>query len=385
MPIQMTPEEQAIQRRRAIAEAMMQRGMQPLESIGTAGGAPIPISHAQGLNKLAEGYLGQKDVNAADAQLLTLEQQRKAEKEAAIQEALISFQNQPAIEAPADELSGGPGRPEIVKSLYEQQQAEQKAALSPYEEIRNLGIMKVKYREAEQAREDTQAANLAKARETANAKVEAERIRAGERADRAASDRELRMILAEGKQAAAAEKVQAKQDSEKAKIEAKQAVEMEKKAKSASIANDSINNLLVKIDGLIDEQGNPRPGFNDAFGQWDAKYPNWMKLDKTSKAYKTLEALSAQETMSNLAKAKEEVGQSFGSMQVKEWDRFTNLARSLDPDLPQDALRQNLIDLRKEALKRKAGLQVEQTASPADATPQQPKRIKFDAQGNQVP
>lgn len=352
---------------------MMMQGMQPLQSIGDAGGAPIPISHAQGLEKLASGYLGQQDVKAADAQLSALEQQKKAEKEAAIQKVLASMQNQPAIEAPPDELGGGPGRPEVRKTPQELVQAALMASASPHPEVQNIGSTMWKFREAEQAREDTQAANLAKAKETASAKVEAERIRSQERADRAASDRELRMILAEGKQAAAAEKEQAKQDVEKVKIEAKQAVEMEKKAKSASIATDSINNLLVKVDALIDEQGNPRPGFNDAFGQWDAKYPNFMKFDKTSKAYKTLEALSAQETMSNLAKAKEEVGQSFGSMQVKEWDRFTNLARSLDPDLPQDALRQNLIDLRNEALKRKEELQVEQAVSPAGTTPQQPK------------
>ena len=348
MPIQLTPEEQAIQRRRAIAEAMMQQGMQPLESIGTAGGAPIPISHAQGLNKLAEGYLGQQDLKAADAQLSTLEQQRKAEKEAAIQKVLASMQNRSPDE-----------------------QAAMAAAVSKYPEVQNIGMMDWKFREAEQARADAKTAAIEKVKEAAAAKAEAARIAEEGRNERAAADRQLRMLIAEGKQTAASEKIQAKQEAE-----------AEKKVKSANIANESINNLLVKIDGLIDEQGNPRPGFNDAFGQWDAKYPNFMKLDKTSKAFKTLEAISAQETMSNLAKAKEEVGQSFGSMQVKEWERFTNLARSLDPDLPQDALRQNLIDLRNEALKRKEGLQVEQPASIVQTT--QPKRIKFDASGNMV-
>lgn len=127
----------------------------------------------------------------------------------------------------------------------------------------------------------------------------------------------------------------------------------EGKRKTITLANDFIDSMLSNVDGLIDETGNPREGFNNAFGQWDAMYPNFMKFNKTSAAAKTLDALRAQETMRGLSAAKEQVGQSFGSMQQKEWDRFTNLFKNLDPDQPQEQLRRNLVEFRKEAARLK--------------------------------
>lgn len=69
---ELSAEAQAIARRRKIAEAMMQRGQAPLESMGMAGGAPIPISWTQGLAQLANAYVGgeqMRDTETADKAL----------------------------------------------------------------------------------------------------------------------------------------------------------------------------------------------------------------------------------------------------------------------------------------------------------------------------
>ena len=64
---ELSAESQAIARRRKIAEAMMQQGQAPLESMGKAGGAPIPISWTQGLAKMMQAYVGGKQISDTEA------------------------------------------------------------------------------------------------------------------------------------------------------------------------------------------------------------------------------------------------------------------------------------------------------------------------------
>jgi hypothetical protein len=49
--------------------------------------------------------------------------------------------------------------------------------------------------------------------------------------------------------------------------------------------------------------------------------------------------------MDALAAAKKRVGQSFGSMQVKEWERFETLVRDVKLSRNQDTLAQNLREM----------------------------------------
>ena len=60
---ELSAEAQANARRRKIAEAMMQQGQAPIESMGMAGGAPVPISWTQVLGKLAQAYMGGKQID----------------------------------------------------------------------------------------------------------------------------------------------------------------------------------------------------------------------------------------------------------------------------------------------------------------------------------
>lgn len=65
------------------------------------------------------------------------------------------------------------------------------------------------------------------------------------------------------------------------------------------------------------------------FGKYAQYRPELLQSQETVDASAALESLTNQVMMANLADAKERVGQSFGSMQVQEWDKFTQQLTSL--------------------------------------------------------
>ena len=110
-------QEQAILRRRRIAEAMIARGQQPLETTQMAGNVVAPISWTQGLAQLANAYLGGKQAREADKEYGGLADKRRqmvADEMAKItalqngQAGVEGIQAQPArtIQAPAPMQEG---------------------------------------------------------------------------------------------------------------------------------------------------------------------------------------------------------------------------------------------------------------------------------------
>lgn len=71
-PTDYTAESAAIERKRKLAEALQMQAYQPLESTGTAGGAPIPISPYAGLAKMLNAYSGAEGVRTADQETKAL-------------------------------------------------------------------------------------------------------------------------------------------------------------------------------------------------------------------------------------------------------------------------------------------------------------------------
>lgn len=98
-----TEDQKAIERRRKIADMLMSQSQAPLESMGTAGGAPIPISWTQGLEKLMKAYMGSKGAERADIESKTLEDNRRKALVEAIQQAPGTIQTQQRmIGSPSD-------------------------------------------------------------------------------------------------------------------------------------------------------------------------------------------------------------------------------------------------------------------------------------------
>lgn len=113
---ELAAESSAIDRRRKIAEAMMAQGQVPMEVNQMAGGYVVPVSKLAGIAKLANAYFGSKAAEAADK-----EQSGLAGKYDSIIQSEVDrisklrdgTPGQAEIPMPADELGGGPGRPEV--------------------------------------------------------------------------------------------------------------------------------------------------------------------------------------------------------------------------------------------------------------------------------
>ena len=101
-----------------------------------------------------------------------------------------------------------------------------------------------------------------------------------------------------------------------------------------------------------------KPSANPLFGKWDQYRPDLLQSQSTIDAASALSSLTDQVMMANLADAKSRVGQSFGSMQVQEWDKFTqqlaSLKRGMSPELAASALKyvNDFIDKKKNVLEK---------------------------------
>lgn len=160
---ELSAEAQANARRRKIAEAMMQQGQAPLESMGMAGGAPIPISWTQGLAKLAQAYVGGKqveDVETADKALADKYAGMETDAVSKVRDAMFGT---PERQAPfqADNPFGEdlgtnttvtPAQPATPEA---RRQAIIDAQLSRFPQVQKFGAVQQKYDEMDQAQAAT--------------------------------------------------------------------------------------------------------------------------------------------------------------------------------------------------------------------------------------
>lgn len=79
-----------------------------------------------------------------------------------------------------------------------------------------------------------------------------------------------------------------------------------------------------------------KPSAQPLFGKYAQYRPEVSMSQDTVDAKLALEGLTDQVMMANLADAKARVGQSFGSMQVQEWDKFTQQLTSLKRGLSEE-------------------------------------------------
>ena len=105
------------------------------------------------------------------------------------------------------------------------------------------------------------------------------------------------------------------------------------------------SNLLKLLDPKTGKLTEPATAL---FGSKMNQYRGSMTLGQDSvDAMTSLDALKDQVMLSNLQEAKSRVGQSFGSMQLKEWDKFTNQLRSLNRAMSEESAAANMADILK--------------------------------------
>lgn len=111
-PTDFAAEQQILDRKRRLAEALQQQSMQPLDTNQTAGGYVIPVSPYAGLAKMLQGYTAGKQINDADQRQRELLGQQRSENAAEAQQFMDAFQGTPG-QAPAtpndDEGNAMPG------------------------------------------------------------------------------------------------------------------------------------------------------------------------------------------------------------------------------------------------------------------------------------
>ena len=128
---------------------------------------------------------------------------------------------------------------------------------------------------------------------------------------------------------------------------AKSTEKAEKAQEAKGVQIRMLDNMKRNIEKLIDPMtGKPiHKGFSDAFGPFNQYKPDVVMSQETQDARSVLDSLISQETMRGLTEAKKAVDQSFGSMQVKEWDKFTSLYTQIRSGLHNKNLSKKLKEL----------------------------------------
>lgn len=136
------------------------------------------------------------------------------------------------------------------------------------------------------------------------------------------------------------------EDLARGKVEDKQAAADRVVADRNRLLDQTYNNINNTLDRLISPEGKMNPDLDKYVGQINQYVPDAAMKEDTRAAGSALETLQEQMTMLNLAEAKQAVGQSFGSMQVKEWDKFMNQVVNLKRGLPGKTIERNLNEIR---------------------------------------
>lgn len=116
------------------------------------------------------------------------------------------------------------------------------------------------------------------------------------------------------------------------------------KSDAAQSATTQFDAIERNINQLYDARKNElKPAASELFGQYAQYKPDALLSQNAVDAKNALDSLTDQVMITNLTDAKERVGQSFGSMQAQEWDKFTrqliSLKRSQSPESAAEAMK----------------------------------------------
>ena len=122
----------------------------------------------------------------------------------------------------------------------------------------------------------------------------------------------------------------------------------QKQVAAADSAKSGFDAVERNVSRLYDTKtGALKPAAQSLFGQYAQHRPEISMSQESVDAKLALEGLTDQVMLANLADAKTRVGQSFGSMQMGEWDKFTQQLTSLKRGLSEDRAAEAMRDILK--------------------------------------
>jgi len=149
----------------------------------------------------------------------------------------------------------------------------------------------------------------------------------------------------------------------------------QKQVAAADSAKSGFDAVERNVSRLYDAKtGVLKPAARSLFGQYAQHRPEISMSQESVDAKLALEGLTDQVMLANLADAKTRVGQSFGSMQMGEWDKFTqqltSLKRGLSEDRAAEAMRDVLNFIKDKRTILDVALNKPNTISPPATKPQ---------------
>lgn len=149
----------------------------------------------------------------------------------------------------------------------------------------------------------------------------------------------------------------------------------QKQVAAADSAKSGFDAIERNVSRLYDAKtGVLKPAAQSLFGQYAQHRPEISMSQESVDAKLALEGLTDQVMLANLADAKTRVGQSFGSMQMGEWDKFTqqltSLKRGLSEDRAAEAMRDVLKFIKDKRTILDVALNKSNTVSPPATKPQ---------------
>lgn len=133
-------------------------------------------------------------------------------------------------------------------------------------------------------------------------------------------------------------------DAEVAALPGGKAVATKEAAATGALGHlDNVEKNLQKIYDPVTSK--LKPAATSLFGQYAQYRPATLMSQDSADALVALNGLKDQVMLANLQEAKARVGQSFGSMQLKEWDKFVNQLASLDRTQGEESAASNLKDI----------------------------------------
>lgn len=225
---------------------------------------------------------------------------------------------------------------------------DQRTAFLLSEKARQMEVEQMKVKQADfrmkeefEWKKEQARAQLEQKAEAARLRSEDMRFSAEQRAAAARESAQMRLLIAQMKSGGN----QGMTAGELREQKYKDAKEKEGQAKidAAKSGLDALESVRRNVNDLYDEKtGKLTPAATTLFGRVDQFRGPLTLSEDSANALSSLTGLKDQITMTNLADAKKMVGQSFGSMQVQEWDKFVRLLSSLDRSIGETKAAENL-------------------------------------------
>lgn len=360
LPPELAAEYKAEKRRQKMAELMSGQAMQPLQAPEVKGRFQGAISPLQGIAQLAQAYMAGKQLEGSDARMADIGARNQGLQAEAVAQYKRSTAGTPEMPMGPPTEEGAMGvQPAVTPDPQQRQQAIVDAITGANPRLAKLGQMDFQGDLATQTRKDAAQARIDQInqaeRERRITKEEADVRRAEEAVKQDKRDKETKEYMlrvaasmrpARGTAAKAPSGYRYTVDDQLEAIpggpaDVKAEAARQKEIDKAVGVDNQLDSIERNVNKVL-KDGKITKGLRSYVGQMDQYYPEALMASDTAAAGSALKSLQDQMTMVNLAAAKTAVGQSFGSMQVKEWEKFMNGLTNIGRGTPDAELESNL-------------------------------------------